>query len=254
MLTTFDELRTALDADARVVGLVLGGSRGKGCETEESDWDVYVIAVDDAAAEAVAAELGELPAHLELCQCVGVDSFARHAGVGDPQEWNRYAFAHVTPVIDRLGGAVGELCRAKELVPPDVAHARAGGLLDAYANARYRAAKSHRAGRADAARLDAAESLPHLLALAFTAEGRARPYNAYLTWELERHPLVGRWLPTQDWPATLLGVAAGDEELAAAVFRRVEAEARARDLGDVLDAWGADSLRVMRGGSRVAAG
>ncbi|HEY1367109.1 MAG TPA: hypothetical protein VGF23_08350 [Gaiellaceae bacterium] len=47
----YAELLVAAKSDARVVGIVLGGSRGKGdLVTADSDYDVYVIVADEDAA------------------------------------------------------------------------------------------------------------------------------------------------------------------------------------------------------------
>ena len=45
-MDTFDEVLAAAERDSRIVGLILGGSRGKGFGTERSDRDVYLI-LDD---------------------------------------------------------------------------------------------------------------------------------------------------------------------------------------------------------------
>jgi hypothetical protein len=66
--------------------------------------------------------------------------------------------------------------------------------LDGYINSLYRSLKSHRDGRPELAHLDAAESVPYLLTALFALDRRVRPYNKYLRWELERHPLSDpRW-------------------------------------------------------------
>jgi hypothetical protein len=62
-------------------------------------------------------------------------------------------------------------------------------LLDGYVNMAFRALKSDRDGRPLERRLDAAESVHWWLDVVFTLEGRVRPYNKYLAWELREHPL-----------------------------------------------------------------
>jgi hypothetical protein len=48
MSDAFRTLVSAVEGDDRIVGLVLGGSRGKGLGTSRSDYDVYLVAADGA--------------------------------------------------------------------------------------------------------------------------------------------------------------------------------------------------------------
>ncbi|MFC6060283.1 hypothetical protein ACFP50_34255, partial [Streptomyces pratens] len=120
----------------------------------------------------------------------------------------------------------------------------ASGRLDAYANSLYRSVKNHRDGQALAARLDAADSIRFLLELLFALDRRPHPYNKYLQWELDRHPLPG-W----DTDVLLHAVdrisATGDASPQQHLFTLVETAAREAGHGEVLDAWGED-LDLMR--------
>jgi hypothetical protein len=40
---------------------------------------------------------------------VTLDGFRRHALPGSGTEWNAYTFAHITLLIDKLGGEIGTL-------------------------------------------------------------------------------------------------------------------------------------------------
>ncbi len=73
-------------------------------------------------------------------------------------------------------------------------------MFDAYRNTRFRPAKNRRDGNTEAAVLDAAESVASLLDVVFTVEGRVRPYNKFLRWELDIPPLgtTGRSPVTPD--------------------------------------------------------
>ena len=132
------ELRRA-EADPEVLGVVLGGSRGKGAlVTEHSDYDVWVIVRDEAGL--VPPRRGE---PIELIT-VTLAEFERI-----PPE---YTFAHVTPLLDK--GGITELVTAKGRV----AAVTAADPLDGYVNMLYRSLKNERDGRPFEARLDAAES------------------------------------------------------------------------------------------------
>jgi hypothetical protein len=80
----------------------------------------------------------------------------------------------------------------------------------------------------------------HFLVTLFALHERVRPYNKYLRWELEEHPLPG-----DEWSAARLlpileAVVAGDLDAQRVLFRALESLARGRGHGEVVDAWGGD--------------
>jgi hypothetical protein len=232
--TEIGELLREAEADPDVVGIVLGGSRGKGAlVTNRSDCDVYVIVRDEAAltrwTERHPFRHGD---PLEVISMT-VERFREHAVPGSPTAWNAYTFAHVTPLVDR--GQIGELVMSKGRVDP----ASAAEPLDGYVNCYYRSAKNARDGRPFEAKLDAAESVPYFLEFLFRAFGHVRPYNKWLRWELENHPLEPPWT-ADDLLPRLERLLAGDEAEQQALFRDAERLARARGLGEVIDGWEPD--------------
>jgi hypothetical protein len=241
----YAELRAFAKRDPNVIGLFLGGSRGKGIASAHSDYDVYLI---------VGKKVGEYRRKFPLRHgddpeiiVLSLAELRRHAAVGTESEWNRYNFAHVTVEFDKTGGEIQELVDEKGSLPADAARSIAAEALDGYINQYYRAAKARRDGNELAVRLDAAESVPWVLTLLFALHERVRPFNKYLRWELEQHPLPGpEWSAARLLP--LLGaVIAGDPAAQRTLFRDVEQLARERGHGDVLDAWGGD-LTLLRGG------
>ncbi|MHB8468621.1 MAG: hypothetical protein ACYDCH_02535 [Gaiellaceae bacterium] len=152
----------------------------------------------------------------------------------------RYTFCHVEPLLDRSGGWLGATLRTLTTVDP----ATAGEPLDGYVNAYYRSLKgTDPAGRL----LDAAESVRWFLEFVFAVEGRLRPYNKWLAWELEHHPLSPSNRPVLDRLERI--VRTGDPGEQATLFRQAEALARARGLGDVIDGWEPEIARL-RGHTR----
>jgi hypothetical protein len=244
MSEAYAELRALARRDPNVIGLFLGGSRGKGIPTERSDYDVYLI---------VARKVGEYRRKFPLRHgddpeviVLSLAEFRRHAAVGSELEWNRYTFAHVRAEIDKTG-EIQELLDEKGTLPKQAARQIAAEALDAYINQYYRAVKNLRDGDEPAARLDAAESVPYFLVTLFALHERVRPYNKYLRWELEQHPLPGtQWSAARLLPL-LDAVASGDLTAQRRLFRDVEELARERKLGKVVDGWGAD-LTLLRGG------
>ncbi|SDM33056.1 hypothetical protein SAMN04487981_101148 [Streptomyces sp. cf386] len=248
---TYDAFIELATADPAVVGLVLKGSRAHdSMATEHSDHDLYVVLADGAVTD-LPRFTGHRTSRLDLV----IVSLAEFRAAGMPGH-ERYALARARVVLDRLSGGaaesgrpaesggIAEILAAKARLGVDEAFRAAGGWLDGYANSLYRSVKNDRDGEPLAARLDATDSVGHLLELLFALDRRPRPYNKYLRWELARHPLPG-------WDGdTLLGAvdrisASGDVAVQRRLFARVEAAARRAGHGAVLDAWGED-LRLMR--------
>jgi hypothetical protein len=241
----YAELRALARRDPNVVGLFLGGSRGKGVATEYSDYDVYVI---------VAKNVGEYRRKFPLRRgedpeviVLSLAEFKRHAAIGSELEWNRYTFAHVRAELDKTG-EIQQLLDEKGSLPKEAARDFAAEALDGYINQYYRSAKNILDGDELAGRLDAAESVPYFLTMLFALHERVRPYNKYLRWELEQHPIRGA-----EWSAARLlplldAVLAGDLSAQRSLFRNVETLARERGHGDVIDGWG-DDVALLRSGS-----
>ncbi|WP_426405070.1 hypothetical protein ACN9M0_37050 [Streptomyces sp. R-07] len=237
---TYDTFVELASADTAVVGLVLKGSRAhEGMTTEHSDHDLYVV-LADGVPTTLTRFAGHRTRELDLV-LLTLDEF-RAAGMPG---FERYALARAQVVLDRLDGDIARILAAKARLTADEASRAAAHWLDAYANSLYRSLKNDRDGHGLAARLDAADSISHLLELLFSLDRRPRPYNKYLEWELARHPLPG-W----DTDALLDAVervsGSGDVSAQRRLFAQVEAAARQRGHGAVLDAWGED-LELMRG-------
>jgi hypothetical protein len=148
-------------------------------------------------------------------------------------QWNRYSLAWVEPQLDKTGEVAAALRDATTVDP-----AAAAEPLDGYVNMLYRSLKNARVGLGLASLLDAQESIPWFLEFLFTVHGRLRPYNKWLEWELEQHPL-----PASNSP--LVGrieriARTGDVAEQQSLFRDAEALARAHGLGAVIDGWEPD--------------
>jgi hypothetical protein len=247
--------RDALDElagrdDSSIVGLVLTGSVARGMATKLSDVDVMVIRDEAAVGRDVTRSdaIDEIPVSLTELESV--------RPVGSDGAWQRWAFAWAHVLRDQTGGRVTAAVHRQATLTDDEVHALLIGRsrFDEFLNFAYRAQKSHRDGRPDAARLDSAESVAALLDIVFALAGRVRPYNKYLAWELNEHPLPG-----DDWPAAELlslveSMLAGSPTAMTEAFRKIEKDARGRDtrlgatdLGDVIDDWGATELQLLRG-------
>ena len=189
-----EEKYQALIAEAReypqVEGVVLGGSRGKDATflTEHSDYDVFVI-LSDASDDAVRKHFERYASPTFDVRVCSVSEFKDYAAWGTEYSWDRYNFAHNTPLIDKTGN-IAPLVKDKGTLPEAVQKKFVTDALDAYINSVYRSAKYWRDGKSFAALLDASESLPYLMDALYGLEGRVKPYNKYFEWELLNHPLA----------------------------------------------------------------
>ena len=233
---TFEELVAEAEADPEIVGVMLGGSQGRGgIVTEHSDLDVYFVAVDDEARKSWAWK--HPLRHGDPIEVITITlGFLRERPKPrTPEAYDAYALAHVAVLVDKLNGEVAALVEARELVDP----ASASEPLDDFVNYVYRARKSARASNRRAARLDAAESVGPFLEFLFAVHGRVRPFNKWLEWELEHHPLERSWKVDELLPR-LERLLDGDEVELVASFRDAERLARERGLGETIDGWEPD--------------
>jgi predicted nucleotidyltransferase len=235
-------------ADPDIVGVVLSGSAARGMATDRSDVDVYVVRVDGATASDEvlrSAAVDEIP--------VTLSKLERLAPFGSDGWWHRWSFAWAQVLRDDTGGRVAAAVHGQATLTPEEQDVVLAARLDGTINLVYRALKADRDGRRLERRLDAAESLPWLLDVVFAFNGRVRPYNKYLPWELREHPLaVPEWSARRLLPQ-LANVLDGDPTTLREVFAVVERECRRYDatrgsdaLGCTVDAWGAD-LGILRG-------
>lgn len=228
----FDELVELARTDDDVVGLFVFGSRGRDLGVDErSDYDVGVILRDDDALarfdERHASRHGD-PVEIASSTLAGLRA---HGAFGSETEWARYQYAHVEPLVDKTDGELARMLEAKELISPSLRDGIVRDAIGAYVNATYR---SLRYGT----RLDAAESVAPFLRAIFALEGRVRPFNKYLEWELRHHPLPA-WHP-DTLLARLERVLDGDRDAQHALFRELEGQARANGFDEAIDEWEPD--------------
>ncbi len=226
----YEELLRRARADDSVLGLILAGSRGAGIfVTDRSDFDAYVIlrspAGDWQTRHGAPVEVWAMT----------IDEFRRHALTGAPDGWNRPTFLYVHVELDKLNGEIDRIVERKQRLTPEEIERIVPAVLDDYINSLYRSLKNLEAGRELEGRLDALESLPSLLTVAFALEGRVRPFNKYLRHELVHRPLPSVGLDVID--RTARDCETDDQR---AVFRDVERRAREAGFGSVVDGWEPD--------------
>lgn len=235
----------------RLLGLVLAGSTGRGTDTALSDFDLIVVVPDVPGSplplsKLAAPDLDLIPLSLEHLE--------RLAPFGDEQWGYRWTYAWLPCLLDRTGGRiVAALDRQQRLSDDEVYSILIDhGRLDEWINLVYRTLKSARDGRDYEARLDAAETLPNFLEIVFALERRVRPYNSYLLWSLDHHPL-GAW--TRDaLLKTIDSILAADAGTLVDLVRNIRARCAA-DTDDRLrttavseiDSWTPDQYAILHG-------
>lgn len=176
-------------ANKDILGLFLGGSRGKSKEflTDKSDMDVYVV-LSDTASNELKNKLKEYESEWFEIRIFTISEFRGYADWGSDREWDRYNFTHNVAVIDKTG-EVQKLMDEKGVLPEDIRIKLIRDSLDSYLNQVYRSAKYWRDGGNLSAYVDATESLPFLMTALYALEGRLKPYNKYFEWEIRNYPL-----------------------------------------------------------------
>ena len=181
--TALDEL-LARD-DPGVLGVVLSGSAGRGLATEWSDVDVYVVLTEAAYRGreiSRSSAIDEIPTTLAALE--------EPAPLGTDAWWFRWSFAWAQVLRDETGGRLEAALRRRSTLSGQEQRDVVLDRLDGAGNFLYRALKSMREGRSFEQRLDTTECVPWALDTLFAIEGRIRPYNKYLAWELRTHPLA----------------------------------------------------------------
>jgi hypothetical protein len=230
----------AAEVDSNVIGFILCGSRGKGFETENSDYDFVIVTTDDAH-ETWTARMSPAPSGIDVVVHT-MQSFSEHAAWNGPYRGYRYDFAHLCAQIDRTGGQIQRLIDEKAKVPEAEVDKFIRLSLDHYINQAYRSIKCLRDGNEVGHRLEAANSIQPLLNALFALhQRRLRPYYKYLRWELTRFPLEHLPWPADKFLEMLLSILmTGSCEAQQTIFRWLDTYARTQGYAEVFEAWGTD--------------
>jgi hypothetical protein len=219
-----------------VIGLFLGGSRGKGWGDVRSDYDVWVVLRDGAESP---LPIGHTLDFRGLDLWVVTQTALRaYASWDTPERWDRYSFAHVRALIDKTG-EIQPLIDEKGTVPDIYRQSFTAGRLDAYLNAFYRSARAAMRGDGFSQHLQAAQSIAPLLDALFALEGKIAPYADYIERELQNYPLKAVTLPSGLVLHCLRKITAtGDLATQQLLARAVETHFRTLGFAKVFDDWG----------------
>ena len=230
--------------DEATLGVLLKGSHAFDAADDESDYDLIWV-LTDAERERRRAE-GESLHVKERCDGALLDIvYSSPASLGEAADepgWWSPGLAYSRVLLDKTG-EVGERQRALASMTEERARGQAAECFDAYLNSFYRSMKAWRRGDELAGRIEAAESVMHLVRTLFSLERRWAPYPNRLRAELPR-------LDVQGWPAGYLErvllavVSTGDPQLQQELEERAEAALRERGFGHVVESWDGEIERV----------
>lgn len=231
----FEQILEKAKSDNRIIGLILTGGRGKNMFTENSDYDIAIITTD----ESVLSVKEEYKGKRDIIDIgiLPISRFRTYAAVGTAEDWDRYTYAHIKAQIDKTG-EIQKIIDEKGILPKDQISKIAKNALDGYLNFLYRSIKNRRDGNTSASHFDACESLPRLLTFLFAVEGRVRPYNKFLKWELEKYPLQNLPISYGDFLEKIESVIkSGDIDIQKEFHKIVEEIAVKNGYSDMIDDW-----------------
>ncbi|WP_162872702.1 nucleotidyltransferase domain-containing protein [Austwickia chelonae] len=222
-------LADRVEQDVNVVGVLLTGSHAHGLATSGCDVDLHVLLAEKDDSWRPMRQGGlDLQVH---------DAQWLRRVPSDPSRWwDRYRIARGMLVADRSEGALGDDLRGWGTLSLSEQADAIDFALTPYLTYAMRSLYEFSTGELTAARLDAAENLPWALRLMFAVQGRPRPTNRYLAWELEYHPLTTpAW--QSEWVLGIVEALRCDGSPAAQreLFAAMEPPLRALGFGGVLD-------------------
>lgn len=186
-------------SDDRIIGIILAGGRGKGAFSENSDYDVILVTTDEGF-ESVKKDYPKTEYIDSLPHAIS--EFREHAKTGTRTQYDKYTFTHNTAILDKTG-EMQKLIDEKGTFESDKVQKIAHDALGGYLNLLHRSLKNLRDGNVLAGHLDATETIPRILTFIFAIENRVRPYNKFLVWELENHPLTKLPINSSDFIAKI---------------------------------------------------
>ena len=133
----FQQIVQQARADPHVVGMLLGGSRGKGFENESSDYDICVVVADGTPAQ-IREQYEQLNSETIDIWTYSLGEIRAATAWGGPEHVDRYSYTHVTASIDKLDGEFQRLIDSNGAIPDDQRTPFVRGVLDGYINSTYR--------------------------------------------------------------------------------------------------------------------
>lgn len=248
----YNKLIDGLKANNKVLAVFLSGSRVKGLETPESDFDLYIIFDNSVSSTYIKIQqvklyalYHSLPLDISNKAMQTLQEFEPFAEMGSEFAWDRYNIARAEVVFDKSENTIiTSLLQKKSVLSKkeqdEIIHQHAADYL----SHTYRSLKSFEKGESLAARLDASEAIMHMLWVLFALHSRVRPFNKYLKWELTRHPIEGFTLSTEHFLKLIDEILqTGSIPAQQEIYKEIERLARKYGYQKYYDAWGGGKLR-----------
>jgi len=219
-----------------IIGLFLGGSRGKDFQNSHSDYDLYMI-VKDKVAKIHQRKYGKIRFKEIDLVVMSLSEFRKYALWGSPEAWNRYDFTHVKALVAKIS-EIQKLINEKGSIPNDQRHDFIARSLDAYINGVFRSVKCFRNQNETGARMEASASIPYLLDLVFALHNRPRPFYGYLERELKKYPLEKLPWSEKKFSKMILNIlSTADLKTQQKILKAVEKIFRKEGHGCVFNGW-----------------
>lgn len=223
-----------VETDRLVLGLVLHAAPGERAVVRpDRQWQASLVVRDtdvDASLRRHAASCGA-SVRVAVEALSSFDRPVAELGLAE-----RYDAVHADVVVDRLGGRIARVVSRRATLTADEAAEIAERSLAASFMGSRRSIENLRDGLVEESHLDAVECVPAFLTALFALDGRIRPSNRHLRWELEAYPLAD-----PAWPAVRVMHAARVIATTGAMFeqrnvmRDLARLARERGLGHAVD-------------------
>lgn len=234
----FRRLVAEAKTDPNILCFFLAGSRGKGFENRNSDYDPYMI-VKDIVAKKYKSKYEKMNLEDIHLSVLSLSEFRKYAAWGSPLSGDRYDFTHVKIFVDK--NKIGKIAVEKGSVPKDKQKSFISSSLDSYINSLFRSLKCLKNGNIIGARLEAAKSIYPLLDAIFSLELRPRPFDDYLEKELKKYPLKKFPWKREEFIRKILSIqATAGLKAQQEILKKIEKIFRKEGYNKVFDGWGKD--------------
>ncbi|MFA6415952.1 MAG: hypothetical protein WCW56_00505 [Candidatus Paceibacterota bacterium] len=230
----YDSFIEKAENDGRIIGIILSGGRGKDAQSENSDYDVILITTDEGF-DSVKQDYPKSDFIDSLPHAIS--EFRDYAKSGTRSQYDKYTFTHNKAVLDKTG-EIQKLVDDKGALEPDFIKKAVHDALGGYQNSLHRALKNTRDGNVLAGLLDASETIPRILNFIFALEGRVRPFNKFLAWELDNYPLEKLPMESKDLLLKIETIAkTGDVEIQKEILAMIRQMAIANGFSEEIADW-----------------
>ncbi len=233
---TYEQVIEEAKSNAKILGLILVGSRGKGFGNEYSDYDLVMV-VNDESVDSLKLEYKHEGLQNMDLSVYSWSEFKNYANWDSSEYWKRYDFAHVKILVDKIG-ELQEIVEEKGYIPKDRLRQFIASALDGYVNGVFRSVKCMRNKNEFGAQIEAVNSMLDLLTSVFALNGRHRPFLGYIEKELLAYPLEHLpWEPGEFIEKVSTVMKTANIGVQQELLKGMEKMSRDMGYGQVFDLW-----------------